>query len=59
MIICFLMHYRAGFTLEHGGDDGERLAKASRSKLIKESNKDYKRSGSGNESHESYTLFCY
>ena len=53
MIICFLVHYRAGFTLEHGGDDGERLAKASRNKLIKESNKDYKGSGSGNESHDS------
>ena len=53
MIICFLLHYRAGFTLEHGGDDGERLTKASRNKLIKESNKDYKGSGSGNESHDS------
>nr|POE86815.1 hypothetical protein CFP56_45546 [Quercus suber] len=40
---------RARFTLEHGGDDGERLAKASRNKLIKESNKDYKGSGSGGD----------
>ena len=40
--------------------EGGTFAEASGSKLIKGSNKDYnKRSGSGNESHRSYTVFCH